>query len=281
MQPTPTRLLHILVPVKRCVDYAVKIRVNPQQTGIDTNVKHSMNPFDEIAVEEAVRLRERLKDKVESITVVTVGPAKAAETLRTALALGADSGVHVELPESAPAPEPLGVARALRAVIERRAKNGGGGGAPDLVIMGKQAIDDDLGQTGQMLAALLGAAQATCASEVEVDVERRVVRVRTEVDGGAEEVLCTLPAVITTDLRLNVPRYASLPNIMKAKKKPIEKLTPGDLEVDLTPVLETIKVTEPPKRVGGGKVGSVDEVVAGLRERGITWGRRGSVSRVE
>ncbi|KAF8470928.1 electron transfer flavoprotein beta subunit [Russula ochroleuca] len=264
MRPTATRFLHILVPVKRCVDFAVKIRVNPQQTGIDTNVKHSMNPFDEIAVEEAVRLRERLKDKVESITVVTLGPAKASETLRTALAMGADSGVHIELPEGAPPPEPLGVARALRAVIERRGK-----GKTDLVILGKQAIDDDLGQTGQMLAALLGAAQATCASKVEVDVERRVVRVRTEVDGGSEELLCELPAVVTTDLRLNEPRYASLPNIMKAKKKPIEKVTPADLGVDLAPLLETIAVREPLKRVGGGKVGSVDELVGKLREAGF------------
>ena len=151
-----------------------------------------------LAVEEAVRLRERLKDKVESITVVTLGPAKASETLRTALAMGADGGVHVELPEGAPSPEPLGVARALRAVIERRAKAGTG---TDLVIMGKQAIDDDLGQTGQMLAALLGAAQATCASKLEVDVEKRVARVRTEIDGGAEELLCSLPTVVTTDLR--------------------------------------------------------------------------------
>ncbi len=149
-------------------------------------------------MEEAVRLRERLKDKVESITVVTVGPAKAAETLRTALAMGADSGVHVELPEGAPSPEPLGVARALRAVIERRRKAGTG---TDLVIMGKQAIDDDLGQTGQMLAALLGAAQATCASKLDVDVDKREARVRTEIDGGAEELLCSLPAVVTTDLR--------------------------------------------------------------------------------
>ena len=154
-------------------------------------------------MEEAVRLRERLKDKVKSITVVTLGPAKAAETVRTALAMGADAGVHIELPESAPAPEPLGVARALRAVIERRRRQqrAEGGTETDLVIMGKQAIDDDLGQTGQMLAALWGAAQATCASEIEVDVERRVVRVRTEVDGGAQELLCTLPAVVTTDLR--------------------------------------------------------------------------------
>ena len=151
------------------------------------------------AVEEAVRLRERLKDKVKSITVVTIGPAKAAETLRTALAMGADSGIHIEVPESSPAPEPLGVARALRAVVERR--RAGGGAETDLVIMGKQAIDDDLGQTGQMLAALMGAAQATCASALEVDVEKRVARVRTEIDGGAQELLCTLPVVVTTDLR--------------------------------------------------------------------------------
>ena len=241
-----------------------------------------------------MRLRERLKDKVKSITVVTIGPAKAAETLRTALAMGADSGIHIEVPESAPAPEPLGVARALRAVVERRA-------GTDLVIMGKQAIDDDLGQTGQMLAALLGAAQATCASALEVDVEKRVARVRTEIDGGAQELLCTLPAVVTTDLRYGhpsfflfsladwtvlgsmvrlihkvihffkkfldekEPRYASLPNIMKAKKKPIEKLTPGDLGVDLTPMLETIKVTEPAKRVGGGKVGYFFTLCDGIK----------------
>lgn len=158
-------------------------------------------------MEEAVRLRERLKEKVESITVVTLGPAKAAETLRTALAMGADSGVHIELPETAPPPEPLGVARALRAVIERREKSGTG---TDLVILGKQAIDDDLGQTGQMLAALLGAAQATCASKLDVDVDKRVVHVRTEVDGGAEELLCSLPAVVTTDLRCVCAIFACL-----------------------------------------------------------------------
>lgn len=170
-------------------------------------------------MEEAVRLRERLKDKVESITVVTLGPAKASETLRTALAMGADSGVHVELPESAPSPEPLGVARALRAVIERRGKAGTG---TDLVIMGKQAIDDDLGQTGQMLAALLGAAQATCASKLDVDVEKRVARVRTEIDGGAEELQCSLPTVVTTDLRCvcHAPRFVTrhVPNSHMTKK---------------------------------------------------------------
>ncbi|KII86998.1 hypothetical protein PLICRDRAFT_113918 [Plicaturopsis crispa FD-325 SS-3] len=264
MRPTASRLLNILVPVKRAVDYAVKIRVNPQQTGVDLNVKHSMNPFDEIAVEEAVRIRERLKDAVKSIKVVTIGPAKSAETLRTALAMGADSGIHVEIPDSDPAPEPLGVAKALRAVIERQ-KEG-----VDLVILGKQAIDDDAGQTGQMLSGLLGWAQATFASKVDVDVGKKEARVTREIDGGLEELRCRLPLVVTTDLRLNEPRYASLPNIMKAKKKPIEKLSAKDLGIDLTPRLETLKVAEPPKRVGGGKVDSVDELVAKLKEAGIT-----------
>jgi len=257
-------LLKILVPVKRAVDYAVKIRVNPQQTGIDLNVKHSMNPFDEIAVEEAVRLRERLKEQVESIKVVTIGPAKSAETLRTALAMGADSAIHVEMPDSAPAPEPLGVAKALRAVIQRQQEG------VDLVILGKQAIDDDSGQTGQMLAGLMGWAQATFASKVEIDTEQKVANVTREIDGGLEEVRCKLPLIITTDLRLNEPRYASLPNIMKAKKKPMEKLSASDLGVDLAPRLETLKVAEPPKRVGGGKVATVDELVAKLAEAGIT-----------
>ncbi|KAJ7485120.1 hypothetical protein B0H11DRAFT_2018198 [Mycena galericulata] len=271
MRPSAARLLNILVPVKRAVDYAVKIRVNPQQTGIDLNVKHSMNPFDEIAVEEAVRLRKRLKDSsgggVKSIKAVTIGPPKAAETLRTALAMGADTAVHVELRESDPAPEPLGVAKALRALIAREAA---GEGKVDLVILGKQAIDDDAGQTGQMLAGLLGWGQATFASKVDVDVAKREVVVMREIDGGSEEIRCRLPLVITTDLRLNEPSYATLPSIMKAKKKPIEKLTAADLGVDFTPQLETLKVTEPPTRVGGGKVGSVDELVAKLKEAGFT-----------
>ncbi|KAJ7302185.1 hypothetical protein DFH08DRAFT_905705 [Mycena albidolilacea] len=266
MRPSAVRLLNILVPVKRAVDYAVKIRVNPQQTGVDLNVKHSMNPFDEIAVEEAVRLRERLKDAVKSIKVVTIGPPKASETLRTALAMGADSAIHVEIPESAPAPEPLGVAQALRAIIQRE-KEGAG---VDLVIMGKQAIDDDAGQTGQMLAGLLGWGQATFASKVEVDAAAKTAVVMREIDGGSEEIRCRLPLVVTTDLRLNEPRYASLPNIMKAKKKPVEKLTAAELGVDFTPRLETLKVTEPPTRVGGGKVESVDELVAKLKEAGFS-----------
>ncbi|KZT67128.1 electron transfer flavo protein, beta subunit [Daedalea quercina L-15889] len=263
MRPTAARLLNILVPVKRTVDYAVKIRVNPDQKGIDLNVKHSMNPFDEIAVEEAVRLRERFKDKVKSIKVVTIGPPKASDTLRTALAMGADSGIHVELEDSAPAPEPLGVAKALRAVIARE-KEG-----VDLVIMGKQAIDGDAGQTGQMLAGLMDWAQATFASKVELDVDKKEARVTREIDGGLEELRCRLPMVVTTDLRLNEPRYASLPNIMKARKKPVEKVSPADLQVDLTPRLETLKVTEPPKRQGGAKVANVDELIAKLKEAGI------------
>ncbi|VDB91758.1 unnamed protein product [Peniophora sp. CBMAI 1063] len=265
MRPTPSRLLNILVPVKRCVDYAVKIRVNPQQTGVDLNVKHSMNPFDEIAVEEAVRLRDRLKDEVKSIKVVTIGPAKATETLRTALAMGADSGIHVEIPDG-PGPEPLGVAKTLKAIIEREKEK-----APvDMVIMGKQAIDDDMCATGQMLAGLLGTAQATFLNKLEVDPKAGVAKVTTEIDGGVEELECKLPAVFTTDLRLNEPRYATLPHIMKAKKKPIEKLSPSDLGVDLTPILETLKVTEPPKRTGGVKVESVDELVSKLKDAGFT-----------
>ncbi|KAF8871594.1 hypothetical protein CPB85DRAFT_1238554 [Mucidula mucida] len=263
MRPSPARLLNILVPVKRAVDYAVKIRVNPQQTGVDLNVKHSMNPFDEIAVEEAVRIRERLKDEVKSIRAVTIGPPKSIDTLRTALAMGADSAIHVEIPESAPSPEPLGVAKTLRAIIEKNKEI-------DLVILGKQAIDDDAGQTGQMLAGLLGWSQATFASKVDIDVASKVATVLREIDGGSEELKCRLPLIITTDLRLNEPRYASLPNIMKAKKKPVEKLKPADLGVDLTPILETLKVTEPPKRVGGSKVQSVDELVAKLKDAGFT-----------
>ncbi|KAI0754605.1 electron transfer flavoprotein beta subunit [Daedaleopsis nitida] len=269
MRPSAVRLLNILVPVKRTVDYAVKIRVNPDQKGVDLNVKHSMNPFDEIAVEEAVRLRERLKDQVKSIKVVTIGPPKASDTLRTALAIGADAAVHVEVPDAAPPPEPLGVAKALRAVLEREAQ----AGAPvDLVIMGKQAIDDDAGQTGQMLAGLMGWAQATFASKLVVDPAAKVAEVTREIDGGLEELRCKLPLVVTTDLRCmrTEPRYASLPNIMKAKKKPIQKLSAEELGVDLAPRLETVKISEPAQRVGGGKVANVDELIAKLKEAGIT-----------
>ena len=233
-----------------------------------------------VAVEEAVRLREKLKDAVKSIKVLTVGPPKAAETLRTALAMGADSGIHVELSETAPSPEPLSIAKLIKAAIEKQKE------PVDLVIMGKQAIDDDAGQTGQMLAGLLGWSQATFASKVEVDEANKVALVTREIDGGLQEVRCKLPLVVTTDLRLNgqfrlisrsyvdtniaaEPRYASLPNIMKAKKKPIEKLQPSDLGVDVTPILETLKVTEPPKRVGGTKVStpSTENTLAGSTTR--------------
>ncbi|THU91478.1 electron transfer flavo protein, beta subunit [Dendrothele bispora CBS 962.96] len=281
MRPSPSRLLNILVPVKRAVDYAVKIRVNSSQTGVDLNVKHSMNPFDEIAVEEAIRLREKHSPStISSIQAITIGPPKSIDTLRTALAMGADSAVHVELPESSSSsdaassssPEPLGVAKTLKAWIDKQQQKGeGGGGKPvDLVILGKQSIDDDLGQTGQMLAGLLGWGQATYASKIELDVEKKEAKVMREIDGGSEEVRVKLPMIVTTDLRLNEPRYASLPNIMKAKKKPVEKLKPSDLGVDLTPIMETLKVTEPPKRVGGGKVESVDELVEKLKEHGFT-----------
>ncbi|TEB24227.1 electron transfer flavo protein, beta subunit [Coprinellus micaceus] len=281
MRPSPRRLLNILVPVKRAVDYSVKIRVNPAQTGVDTNVKHSMNPFDEIAVEESIRIRERSLSSSPSsppsspnpvtITALTIGPPKALDVLRTALAVGADSGVHIAIGEKEAMPEPLGVAKSIKAWIEKQnEKAGGKEGRVDCVILGKQAIDDDSGVTGQMLAGLLGWSQATFASKVEVDEARGEVTVTREIDGGGMQVRCRLPVVITTDLRLNEPRYASLPNIMKAKKKPVEKLTPADLGVDFTPQLEVLKVTEPPKRVGGGKVESVEELVAKLKEAGIT-----------
>ncbi|TFL03223.1 electron transfer flavo protein beta subunit [Pterulicium gracile] len=267
MHPTSARLLNILVPIKRTIDYAVKIRVNPQNTGVDTNVKHSMNPFDEIAVEEAIRQRERNKDAIKSIKVVSIGPPKASEVIRSALAMGADSGIHVEYPDSAPSPEPLAIAKTLKAIIEREAKEKN---APiDLVILGKQAIDDDAGQTGQMLAGLLGWGQATYASKVELDASGKSANVTTEIDGGSQQLKGQLPMVITTDLRLNEPRYASLPNIMKAKKKPVEKLSPSDLGIDLTPLLETIRISEPAKRQAGAKVETVEELVAKLKEAGF------------
>ncbi|KAF8713301.1 Electron transfer protein, partial [Rhizoctonia solani] len=258
MRPSAINRLKVLVPVKRCVDYAVKIRV--VNNAVDTNVKHSMNPFDEIAVEEAVRLREKMGEKIETITALTIGPTKSQETLRTALAMGADTGIHVEIPESS-SPEPLGIAKTIAALIKRD--------KPDIVIMGKQAIDGDQGMTGQMLAGLLEWPQGTQASKVVIRDGEKEVDVTREIDGGSETVRLALPTIITTDLRLNEPRYASLPNIMKAKKKKIEKVTPESLGVDLAPVLETVSVSEPPKRVGGGKVESVDELVAKLKEAGV------------
>ncbi|MFZ2006897.1 MAG: electron transfer flavoprotein subunit beta/FixA family protein [Stellaceae bacterium] len=240
-----------LVAVKRVVDYNVKVRVKADHTGVETaNVKMSMNPFDEIAVEEALRLREA--GTVEEVIAVSCGVQQCQETIRTALAMGADRGVlvltDVEL-------QPLAVAKLLKAVVEKE--------GPEIVIIGKQAIDDDCNQTGQMLAALLGWPQATFASKLTVsDGSAEVTR---EVDGGLETVKLKMPAVVTTDLRLNEPRYASLPNIMKAKKKPIDTFSPEDLGVDVTPRLVTLKVEEPVKRQGGVKVGSVEELVTKLK----------------
>ncbi|MGH8798993.1 MAG: electron transfer flavoprotein subunit beta/FixA family protein [Casimicrobiaceae bacterium] len=243
--------MKILVPVKRVVDFNVKVRVKPDGSGIDVaNVKMSMNPFDEIAVEEAVRLKE--KGIAGEIIVVSCGIAACQETLRNALALGADRAILVE---TAIELQPLAVAKLLRALVTRE--------TPQLVILGKQAIDDDANQTGQMLAALLGWGQATFASKV--DIAGDIVTVRREIDGGMETVAMKLPAVVTTDLRLNEPRYATLPNIMKAKKKPLETTTPDALGVDVTPRLATLKVVEPPKRKGGRRVADVKELVAKLR----------------
>jgi electron transfer flavoprotein beta subunit len=250
--------MKILVPVKRVIDYNVRPRVKADGSGVDlANVKMSMNPFDEIAVEEAIRLRE--KGAASEIVAVSIGPAKAAETLRTALAMGADRAVLVETPEDVGSTvEPLAVAKILKAVFDEE--------QPGLVVMGKQAIDDDSNQTGQMLAALTGRPQGTFASKVEVEGDH--VTVTREVDGGLETVRLALPAIVTTDLRLNEPRYASLPNIMKAKSKPLATRTPADYGVDVTPRLKVLKVAEPPVRQAGTRVGSVDELVAKLKALG-------------
>jgi len=247
--------MKIIVPVKRVIDYNVKPRVKTDGTGVDlANVKMSMNPFDEIAVEEAIRLKE--KGVATEIIAVSVGPAKAQETLRTALAMGADRAILIQTDEEV---EPLGVAKLLAKVAAEE--------TPGLVILGKQAIDDDSNQTGQMLAALLGWPQGTFASKVEVVGDS--VSVTREVDGGLETVKLSVPAIITTDLRLNEPRYASLPNIMKAKSKPLANKTPADYGVDVSPRLETLTVVEPPKRVAGIKVADVDELVAKLKALGV------------
>jgi electron transfer flavoprotein beta subunit len=247
--------MKILVPVKRVIDYNVRPRVKADGSGVDlANVKMSMNPFDEIAVEEAIRLRE--KGKASEVVAVSIGPAKAGETLRTALAMGADRAILVETEEAV---EPLGVAKILKAIVEEE--------QPGLVVMGKQAIDDDSNQTGQMLAALTGRPQGTFASKVEVAGDH--VTVTREVDAGLETVKLALPAIVTTDLRLNEPRYASLPNIMKAKSKPLAVKTPADYGVDVTPRLKTHSVAEPPVRQAGVKVGSVDELVAKLKALGV------------
>ena len=235
-----------LVAVKRVVDYNVKIRVKPDQSGVELqNVKMSMNPFDEIAVEEGVRLKEA--GKIDELIAVSIGPAQSQETIRTALAMGADRGILIETDDE--------VAKLLKAVCDKE--------SPDLVIVGKQAIDDDSNQTGQMLSALLDWPQATFASKLEIgDGDATVTR---EIDGGLETIKVKMPMVMTTDLRLNEPRYASLPNIMKAKKKQIDSMSPADLGVDITPRLKTVKVEEPPKRQGGVKVADVAELVDKLK----------------
>ncbi|MFA5122619.1 electron transfer flavoprotein subunit beta/FixA family protein [Zavarzinia sp.] len=248
--------MKVLVPVKRVVDYNVKIRVKADNTGVDlANVKMSMNPFDEISVEEAIRLKEA--GKATEVVVVSIGPAQASETIRTALAMGADRGILIKTDEEV---QPLAVAKLLKAVVAEE--------QPGIVIVGKQAIDDDSNQTGQMLSALLGWGQATFASKIVVgDGSIDVTR---EVDGGLETLTLKLPAIVTSDLRLNEPRYASLPNIMKAKKKPLAEKAPADYGVDVTPRLKTLKVEEPPKRSAGIKVPDVATLVAKLKtEAGV------------
>jgi electron transfer flavoprotein beta subunit len=248
--------MKILVPVKRVVDFNVKVRVKADGTGIElANIKMSLNPFDEIAVEEAVRLKEA--GKATEVVVVSVGPAKAEEQLRTAMAIGADRGILIktDAPTDLGGVEPLAVAKTLKALVEKE--------KPDLVIIGKQSIDDDSNQTGQMLAGLLGWAQGTFASKVEIDAN--ALKVTREVDGGLKILALKLPAIVTADLRLNEPRYAKLPDIMKAKKKPLEILEPSALGVDYTPRLAIIKVAEPAKRKGGIKVKSVDELIDKLK----------------
>ena len=247
--------MKLLVAVKRVIDYNVKPRVKMDGSGVDlANVKMSMNPFDEIAVEEAIRLKE--KGAATEIVAVSVGPAKASETLRTALAMGADRAILIQCDEEV---EPLAVAKILKGVVDEE--------QPGLVILGKQAIDDDSNQVGQMLGALLGWPQGTFASKLEVAGSD--INVTREVDGGLETLKLATPAIVTTDLRLNEPRYASLPNIMKAKSKPMATKSPGDYGVDVAPRLETLKVIEPAKRSAGIKVGSVDELVAKLKAMGV------------
>jgi len=247
--------MKLLVPVKRVIDYNVKPRVKPDGSGVDlANVKMSMNPFDEIAVEEAIRLKE--KGAATEIVAVSIGPAKAQETLRTALAMGADRAILVVTDQEV---EPLAVAKILRKIADEE--------QPGMIILGKQAIDDDSNQTGQMLAALLGWSQGTFASKVEIDGGS--VDVTREVDGGLETVRLKLPAIVTTDLRLNEPRYATLPNIMKAKSKPLVQKTPEELGVDIAPRLATVQVREPSKREAGVKLASVDELIDRLKTLGV------------
>jgi electron transfer flavoprotein beta subunit len=254
----PQKGLHsmkVLVPVKRVVDFNVKIRVKADGSGVDlTNVKMSMNPFDEIAVEEAVKLKE--KGAVNEVVAISIGPAQALETIRTALAMGADRAIHVKADSAV---EPLAVAKLLKAVVDEE--------KPDLVICGKQAIDDDSNQVGQMLAALLGWGQGTFAHSLAL--ENGQAKITREVDGGLQTVSVKLPAVMTTDLRLNQPRYASLPNIMKAKRKPVTEKTPQELGVDIAPRLKVLKVSEPGARAAGVKVANVAELVDKLKAAGV------------
>ena len=247
--------MKVLVPIKRVVDYNVKIRVKSDQTGVDlANVKMSMNPFDEIAVEEAVRPKEA--GTATEIVAASIGVQQTTETIRTALAMGADRGILVKTDETV---EPLNVAKILKAIAEEE--------KPDLIILGKQAIDDDCNQTGQMLAALLGWPQGTFASKVELEGGK--LKLTREIDGGLQTLMLNMPAVVTTDLRLNEPRYASLPNIMKAKKKPIDEKAPSDYGVDVKARLEVLKVTEPPQRQAGIKVETVEQLVSKLKEAGV------------
>ncbi|UIP07401.1 electron transfer flavoprotein subunit beta/FixA family protein [Erythrobacter sp. SDW2] len=249
--------MKILVPVKRVIDYNVKPRVKADGTGVDlANVKMSMNPFDEIAVEEAIRLKE--KGAATEIVAVSVGPAKAQETLRTALAMGADRAILVQVDDDVEV-EPLAVAKILKAIAEAE--------EPGLILLGKQSISDDSNQTGQMLAALMNRPQGTFANTVEVEGDSVIVK--REIDGGLQTVKLSLPAIVTTDLRLNEPRYASLPNIMKAKSKPLDTKTPADFGVDITPRLTTVRVAEPPVRQAGEKVADVDALVAKIKALGI------------
>ena len=251
--------MKVLVPVKRVIDYNVKVRVKADGSGVDlANVKMSMNPFDEIAVEEAIRMREA--GKAEEIVAVSIGVKQAQETLRTALAMGADRAILIVAAEDVHTDiEPLAVAKLLKAVIDAE--------KPGLVICGKQAIDNDMNATGQMLAALTGWAQATFASKIELDGAH--AKVTREVDGGLQTIKVKLPAIVSVDLRLNEPRYASLPNIMKAKKKPLEEKVPADYGVDVSPRLKVVKTVEPAGRKAGVKVGSVDELVEKLKEAGV------------
>jgi len=242
--------MKVLVPVKRVIDYNVKIRVKADGTGVETqNVKMSMNPFDEISIEEAVRLKEA--GTATEVVAVSMGPQQCTETIRTALAMGADRGIHVKTDDAL---EPLAVAKLLKALAEKE--------EPQLIIVGKQAIDDDSNQTGQMTSTMLGWSQACFASEIKLNGDKATVT--REIDGGLETIEIAMPAVITVDLRLNEPRYASLPNIMKAKKKPIDEYAPADLGVDTAPRLNVLNVAEPPKREGGGKVADVQELVSKL-----------------